>query len=178
MAQTSTSTAAPPPPERKPLDANKDGVIDRSEAAAHPRLAAQFDTLDTSKDGRLQRDELPRRPYGHQGRHGPGGGRHGPRDGRGFAALDKDGDRRVSKAEAAADPRFAEHFAKMDANSDGFVDRADRELAAKQRKDEWFKSADSNRDGSLSKAEFDAAHARRAEEAGKRGFGPGHAPAK
>ena len=66
----------------------------------------------------------------------------------------------------------------MDANSDGFVDRADRELAAKQRKDEWFKSADSNRDGSLSKAEFDAAHARRAEEAGKRGFGPGHAPAK
>ena len=51
----------------------------------------------------------------------------------------------------------------MDANSDGFVDRADRELAAKQRKDAWFKAADSNSDGSLSKAEFDAAHPMRGE---------------
>ena len=125
------------------------------------------DAWDSNKDGKLQRGELPRH-HGHKGRRGPGGEGHGAR----FASLDKDGDRRVSKAEAAAEPGFAERFARLDANSDGFVDRADRELAARQRKDAWFKAADSNQDGSLSKAEFDAAHARRADESGKRRSDP------
>jgi Ca2+-binding EF-hand superfamily protein len=160
LAQSEASGVAPAPREHTPLDANKDGMIDRAEAAAHPRLAAQFDTLDTNRDGKLQRNELPRRPQGRDGR------RHD------FAALDTDGDGRVSKAEAGADPKYAERFAQMDANKDGFVDRTDREAVAKQRKDEWFKAADSNRDGSLSKAEFDAALAKRAEEGGKRGGPP------
>ena len=37
---------AAPAKARAPLDTNQDGVIDRTEAAAHPRLAARFDTLD------------------------------------------------------------------------------------------------------------------------------------
>ena len=36
-------------------DTNGDGVIDRSEAAANPRLAAKFDELDKNKDGKLAR---------------------------------------------------------------------------------------------------------------------------
>ena len=167
LAQT-TSPAAGEPSPRKTLDANNDGVIDRSEAAAHPRLAAQFDALDKNKDGKLDRSERP------QHRHG---GRHGGK-GQPFADLDTDKDGRISKAEAAAKPEFAERFAQMDANKDGFVDRADRELAVKQHRDEWFKAADSNKDGSLSKAEFDAAHAKRAEGRKHGGWGRGPAPAK
>ena len=141
-------------------------MIDRTEAAAHPRLAARFDTLDKNKDGKLAGDEMPRR-----GQRGPGG--------HPFAELDKDKDGRVSKAEAAADPKFAERFAKMDANQDGFVDKADRELAGKQHRDDWFESADSNNDGSLSKAEYDAAHAKRNGEGHKHGrWGRGAPPAK
>jgi len=48
------------------LDLNDDGVIERSEAAAHPRLAARFDQLDSNGDGRLDAGERPR----WQGRHG------------------------------------------------------------------------------------------------------------
>ncbi|WP_372012598.1 EF-hand domain-containing protein [Pseudoxanthomonas sp. 10H] len=163
VAQTAGTTGASPP--RKALDANNDGVVDRAEAAAHPRLAGKFDSLDANKDGKLDRGEMPRK-------HGRGG-----RDGHPFADLDTDGDGRISKAEAAAKPEFAGRFAELDANSDGFVDKADRELASRQRRDQWFQQADSNKDGSLSKAEYDAAHARRGAE-GRRhgGGGRGQAP--
>ncbi|AKC88142.1 EF-hand domain-containing protein [Pseudoxanthomonas suwonensis] len=164
---TAAAPAAGPSAARAPLDANRDGVIDRSEAAAHPRLAAQFDTLDKNQDGKLDRSEMPRRAHGGKGKH---------RGGHPFAALDKDNDGRISQAEAAADPKFAERFAKLDVNQDGYVDRADREQAAKQRRDAWFKAADSNNDGNLSKAEYDAAHAKRAAEGRKHG-GWGRGPA-
>jgi len=167
LAQSATAPEADAPPPPKPLDVNKDGVVDRSEAAAHPRLAARFDALDKDKDGKLDRSEMPRPPQGWHGRRGG--------DGHPFARLDTDKDGRVSKAEAASDPKFAERFAQMDANQDGYVDRADREQMMKQRRDEWFKSADGNHDGNLSKAEFDAAHARR--EGGDGGHsGWGHGP--
>ena len=165
LAQSADKVEAPA--ARKSLDANNDGVVDRAEAAAHPRLAARFDTLDANKDGRLERGELPR-GHGKHGRRGPGS--H-------LVALDTDKDGRISQAEAAAEPKFAARFARLDANGDGFVDRADRQALARQRHDEWFKAADADKDGKLSKAEFDAAHARRAEEAAKRGWGPGRAPA-
>jgi hypothetical protein len=162
----SDAPAASAAKTRAPLDTNQDGVVDRSEAAAHPRLAAQFDTLDKNKDGKLDRDERPRPQHG-------GGDRHP------FAKLDVDKDGRISQAEAAAEPKFAGRFAQMDANKDGFVDKADRDLAGKQRRDQWFKDADSNNDGSLSKAEYDAAQASR--DGGRKhggGWGRGPAPAK
>lgn len=40
------------------LDANGDGVIDRTEARAHPLLDAEFRAVDTDGDGRLSRQEL------------------------------------------------------------------------------------------------------------------------
>lgn len=43
----------------KAADANGDGSIDRQEADAQlPRVAKNFDKLDTDKDGRLSTDEL------------------------------------------------------------------------------------------------------------------------
>lgn len=143
----------PPPagaPPRAKLDANGDGVIDRAEAAKAPRLAAQFDTLDKNKDGKLSRDELPR---WHGKRHGRGpGGREEM-----MAKLDTNKDGRISREEAKADPRLAARFDQMDVNKDGYLDKADRELGRKQHRDAWFAAADTNKDGQLSKAEFDAA---------------------
>jgi len=143
----------PPPagaPPRAKLDTNGDGVIDRAEAAKAPRLAAQFDTLDKNKDGKLSRDELPR---WHGKRHGRGpGGREEM-----MAKLDANKDGRISREEAKADPRLAARFDQMDVNKDGYLDKADRELGRKQHRDAWFAAADTNKDGQLSKAEFDAA---------------------
>lgn len=133
------------------LDKNGDGVIDRSEAAADPRLAEKFDQLDKNHDGKLEKDELPH-PRWHRrgGAAGPGG--HGP-----LARLDTDKDGRISKAEAQADPRFAARFDKLDVNKDGYVDKVDFQARFQQARDAWFAKADTNHDGMLSKAEFDAA---------------------
>ena len=139
-----TPTTPAPRPAR--LDTNGDGVIDRSEAAANPRLAAKFDELDKNKDGKLSRDELPRWQHG---RRGHGGER--------WAKLDVNKDGRISREEAKADPRLAARFHQMDVNKDGYLDKADRELGRKQHRDAWFAAADTNKDGQLSKAEFDAA---------------------
>lgn len=40
------------------LDANNDGSISREEAKGAPRLAANFDAVDTNRDGVLTRDEM------------------------------------------------------------------------------------------------------------------------
>jgi Ca2+-binding EF-hand superfamily protein len=159
MASTvSAQDAGQAKPQRMALDANGDGVIDRSEAAGMPRLAARFDQLDRNGDGRLDQAERPQR-------HGKGkrGGRHG-----GVAKLDTDNDGRISRAEAAASPRgkgkLLEHFAAIDANNDGYLVRTElrawyermrpqREAERTQRFNARFTAADLNRDGKLSRVE-------------------------
>src|SRR5690606_20910039 len=107
------------PAEGKPrmqLDANKDGVVDRAEAAKAPKLAERFDQLDADKDGKLDQAELRAQWKGMRhrgpGRAGPGG--HDRRDGmRGWDTA-KDG--RISRAEAqAAESKLGERFDRMDA---------------------------------------------------------------
>jgi len=166
LAATSPASNAPAADgqstPRAKLDSNGDGVVDRAEAAKHPRLAGKFDELDKNKDGKLAKEEMPRR---HDGRHGKRG--HGPREA--MTRLDTNKDGRISRAEATAgEGKFAARFEQMDANKDGFIDRADHEVRAKQRTDAWFAKADADKDGKLSRAEVDTARAQRMEHRGPR----------
>ncbi|MGH8026994.1 MAG: EF-hand domain-containing protein [Pseudoxanthomonas sp.] len=178
-AFAATTTPAPSAPAadgqqapRAKLDSNGDGGVDRAEAAQHPRLAGKFDELDKNKDGKLTKDEMPRHGERKHGRDG-----HGPREA--MAKLDTDKDGRISRAESAAgEGKLASRFDEMDANKDGFIDRADHEIRAKQRGDEWFAAADTDKDGKLTRAELDAAKSKRMEHRGPRApMAPAEKPA-
>jgi Ca2+-binding EF-hand superfamily protein len=134
--------------QRMQLDVNQDGVIDRTEAAKAPKLAARFDQLDTNKDGKLSADELSHMRGKHDGRGMAGGHNR-------MMALDTDKDGRISRAEAmAAKGKFADRFDKMDVNKDGYIDRADMQARMTQERAEFFKGADANRDGRVTREEF------------------------
>jgi hypothetical protein len=90
----------------KAADTNGDGMLSRAEAAALPRLAERFETLDANRDGQVTRDEM-RAARAHA------------RGGNLIGLLDADGDGRVSKAEALA--KAEERFNRADANRDGFL---------------------------------------------------------
>ncbi|WP_313808818.1 EF-hand domain-containing protein [Sphingobium sp.] len=85
-----------------------------------------------------------------------GPGRDGPRGGGMLMMADANKDGAVTKAEltAALDARFA----KLDANKDGKLDQADRDILRQQRLDERFAALDTDRNGQISKAEFAAGH--------------------
>ena len=163
MAQAPAAPEAPAKP-RVALDANKDGVIDRAEAAARPHLAARFDDLDRNSDGKLGSDEMPRMKHDRHHRRGGHEGRFG---GNPLRGADKDKDGRVSKAEAIA--AATARFERMDFNKDGFVDAADRQAMSSKHRDAWFKKADTDGDGKLSRAELDAAGTGRGERGGHHG---------
>lgn len=130
---------------RVQVDANRDGFIDRAEAAKMPRLAQRFDEMDTNKDGRLSAEERPK----HGMRHKRGG--HGGWMQR--ADADKDG--RISRAEAQAmQSKAGDRFNKMDFNKDGYIDRSDMQARMAQKRAAFFAAADSNRDGRVSRDEF------------------------
>jgi hypothetical protein len=83
----------------------------------------------------------------------------------------------MTRAEVQA--KAAERFARMDANSDGVLNAADREA----RRAKMFDRLDTDKNGAISQAEFAARHAARADgaharhqgvEGGKRGGMKGH----
>lgn len=165
VALAGVALAAPPVPSADApqrhrmaqLDTNNDGAIDRAEAAQQPRLAEKFDTLDKNQNGRLDQDERPSR-HGERGHRG--GMDHAIK-------LDTDSDGRISRAEAAARPKFAARFEQADRNRDGYLVRSELHAAAEQHRGEAmakhrarleakFAAADLNRDGKLSRVEVEA----------------------
>lgn len=85
--------------------------------------------------------------------------------------ADPMGDKTVTRAEAQA--HAGEMFAKLDANKDGKLDKADREARHAAHKAEMFARLDANKDGSISKDEFAAARSGRGEGKHHEGMGPG-----
>lgn len=77
----------------------------------------------------------------------------------GMQSADTNNDGKVSRAEAIAHAEA--RFTKMDANRDGFIDRADVQLRVQQMRDEHFKRMDANNDGRITRAEFDAQRGKR-----------------
>lgn len=63
---------------------------------------------------------------------------------------------------AAVEAKVKAHFAKVDANGDGYVVKAEADAAHEKMmadmRDRHFKTMDTNGDGSISRAEFDARH--------------------
>lgn len=70
--------------------------------------------------------------------------------------ADPMGNATVTRAEAQT--KAAEMFARLDANRDGKIDRADREAARANRIGQHFDRMDTNKDGKLDRAEFMAGH--------------------
>ncbi|MCA3017295.1 MAG: EF-hand domain-containing protein [Rhodocyclaceae bacterium] len=103
----------------KVLDKDGDGKISRTEAAAVPRLAKRFDTIDTNKDGFITTDEMKVARAKAVAVM--------------FKRLDADNDGRISKTEADAKaPRLAKHFTMMDANNDGYISQDELAVARKK----------------------------------------------
>lgn len=164
------------------LDANGDGAIDRTEAAARPWLAAKFDQLDANHDGRISANERPQ---------------HGGRGG--MAKLDANHDGAIDRSEAQAAPKLAAMFDRIDRNHDGRIDanerpqhggrggmakldadhdgRVSRAEAANSKLAGRFDQLDANRDGYVDRAELRAAFQRmrgeRANGVGSGGTGRG-----
>ena len=72
-----------------------------------------------------------------------------------FKAADTNGDGKLSREEAKALPRIAEHFDKIDADKDGFVTPQELHAMHKKHDGDRFARMDTDRDGKISRAEAD-----------------------
>lgn len=108
----------------KKADKNGDGKITKGEAGD----AAWFDKLDQNKDGVIDAEELEkaRKAMGAKQGDGQAGGQVDAI----LKRLDKDGDGKLTKAEAGDAPWFD----KLDKNSDGVLDTEELEKLAAARK--------------------------------------------
>lgn len=139
-------------PSFEQLDTNGDGslTMDEFEAPAKERFAA----ADTNGDGALSAEELDAaRP---QGRHMRG---DGPRFGRMMPGM-RGGDRAEMTPEMRQE-RATQMIEHLDDNGDGLLSA--EELAAGPNPDRIFAKMDADGNGAISKAEFDAAKAKFAE---------------
>lgn len=118
---SATAAFAGPGEGMRHLDTNGDGVISREEAARAPRLAQNFDAIDTNKDGKLTPDEM--RAF------------HQQKQMERWSKIDTDRDGRISRDEAKANaPHMAKHFDEIDTNRDGFITQDELKAARRHPK--------------------------------------------
>jgi Ca2+-binding EF-hand superfamily protein len=102
------------------LDKNHDGSVDKTEAAAWPRLQQSFDTYDTNHDGKLGKDEfsaaISAERAARSGATGAAGGTAGAS--RTFESLDTSHDGNIDKTEAQAWPWLQQNFDRFDHDRD------------------------------------------------------------
>jgi Ca2+-binding protein (EF-Hand superfamily) len=140
----------------KAADKNADGMLSRDEAASLPRISQHFDEIDANHDGFITFEELHAFGKAHHARHGG-------HEGHGLKALDKDGDGRISRDEAAAAPRLAQHFDAIDTNRDGFLTMDELKAARHAMHHAHWARIDTNNDGRISLDEAKANAPRLAE---------------
>lgn len=102
----------------KTIDSNGDGKISKEEAAAKsPNLAANFDAVDTNKDGFLSLKEI----WDAQQKMSEAVRQANEKFTRSLQKADKNNDGKLSREEAKALPRLSNNFDQIDANKDGFL---------------------------------------------------------
>ncbi|MDZ7812165.1 MAG: hypothetical protein U5L74_03215 [Ideonella sp.] len=74
-------------------------------------------------------------------------------DSQAYQALDKDGDKRISRDEAQGHPMMAKHFDQMDDDKDGFLNAKEVRGFAKASKGKGFNKLDANDDKVLTREE-------------------------
>jgi Ca2+-binding EF-hand superfamily protein len=120
------------PPGFNELDRDNDGQITRSEAARNPTLAKRFGEADGDKDGKVSRAEylkvMAAKDFTTLREKTADAidpdSKVKPEE-RGFNDLDKNDDGKLSRAEAAGNPKVAKKFSESDGDKDGFVTRAE-----------------------------------------------------
>lgn len=138
------------------MDANKDGAIQKDEWKARPEMFAR---LDKNKDGELTKAELESLARDMRRR----GGWKNRASNALFRRMDTNKDKRISPDEWTMN---AEHFAKFDANGDGFItpdevmpkggrrQRQRYDIGSGKDSAAFLTKYDKNRDGSIDKKEF------------------------
>nr|WP_246023001.1 hypothetical protein [Lysobacter terrigena] len=131
----------------------------------HGGRAGGWKKLDANNDGAIDRSEAAKVPqfaakFDQLDKNKDGridaserpqwGGRDGMRHGGGFAKLDANGDGVIDRAEAAKVPQFAQKFDTFDTNKDGRIDANER---PKHEGRGGLAKLDADKDGRLSRAE-------------------------
>ncbi len=136
MAQTPASVtpedrAARQAERFKAADTNRDGAISRAEWDAYRRANDAFSRADANKDGKLSQAEMQAMHAERRGMHGngQGKGRHGGNAAAMFEKADTNKDGAISAAEWQAAGRKPEGFARIDADKNGQVTKAELESA-------------------------------------------------